>query len=103
MADTADLIRRAQELAKLAEKATPGPWERVGGAAVRERTDSRLIASVYANAQQNANLIASAPEMARILSQLADELERFRNENVRLKGSTFYECPDCGATCMGKG
>ena len=37
-----------------------------------------------------------------ILMGLADELERLRNENARLKGSTMYECPKCGATCMGR-
>ena len=69
MADTADLIRRARELANLFEQYSP----------------------------------RDTAQLARLLGQVADELERLRSENARLKGSTFYECPDCGATCMGKG
>ena len=68
MADTADLIRRARELASM--------WETFGKLGPNAQTPT-------------------------VLRGLADELERLRNENVRLKGSTFYECPDCGATCMG--
>ena len=68
MADTADLIRRARELANLFEQYSP----------------------------------RDTAQLARLLGQVADELERLRSENARLKGSAFYECPDCGATCMGR-
>ena len=107
MPDTTDLIRCARELAKLAdyaEKHTDLPWSAVnesgysGPYCIRDAERDLIASDVYTCW----DLIAAAPEMARILGQLADELERLRNENARLRGSTFYECPDCGATCIGK-
>ena len=111
MADNVtDLIRRARELAKLAEGATPGPWlvespGRVYACEVRHKPSAYLVAAVitpYKDTSADARLIAAAPDMARLLVQLADELERLREENARLRASTFYECPECGATCMGR-
>ena len=111
---TTGLIRRARELAKLAEKATPGPWAIVeisgllihrGDMAYCDESECSCIDDGYiatAERQTDAKLIQAAPDMALLLGQLADELERLRNENARLRGSTFYECPDCGATCMGR-
>jgi len=111
MSDASDLIRRAREMAKLAEEATPGPWRIGEGEAKRRRyrtvmsqSGFRLLSmrTNYLERDADARLIAAAPDMARLLGQLADELERLRSENARLKGSTMYECLDCGATCMGK-
>ena len=109
-----NMIKRARELAKLAEKATPGPWVIVeisgllihrGDMAYCDGPECSCMDDGYiatAERQTDAKLIQAAPDMALLLGQLADELERLRNENARLKGSTFYECPDCGATCMGR-
>lgn len=77
MTDMPDLIRRARELASELHELSK-PWV------------------------HNSDLSDELNESALLLGQLADELERLRNENARLKASTFYECPDCGATCMGR-
>ena len=61
MADTADLIRRARELAAIAARATRHP-------------------APYAS-DEDWEIIANAPDMGRVLTKLADELERLRKEN----------------------
>lgn len=66
MADTADLIRRARELANLFEQYSP----------------------------------CDTAQLARLLAQVADELERLYEENKRLRGSTFHPCEQCGRTVM---
>ena len=119
MADTADLIRRARELAKLAEKATPGPWYARPNpewhrAPWRVDTRERLPEDRYDDGnvclagKHNALLIAAAPEMARLLGQLADELERLSSdwrdrcyqEMLAARGIDFPDdaCPRCKGT-----
>jgi hypothetical protein len=84
-----DLIRRARELAALADNATPGPWkvdctynepvivtdsqhpEDVVGAT----TEDSAIGGWLDATDADLLLIAAAPEMARLLKQMAEELE----------------------------
>jgi hypothetical protein len=54
MSDIQELVKRARELAALADKAIPGPW----------------LVTV------NANYLQAAPNMARLLAEMADELEK---------------------------
>ena len=44
----------------------------------------------------------AASQLALMLTRVTNELERIRSENARLRASTMYECPECGATCMGR-
>lgn len=91
MANIKEVIKRARELAKLREKATPGPWEvkiikdypclvlaiphlSGSGAATIDR---RFI---HDRSDANAHLIAVAPEMAELLERMADELEKLIEE-----------------------
>ena len=116
MADNVtDLIRRARELAKLAEKATPGPWAIVetsgllihrGDMAYCDEPECSCMDDGYiatAGRQADAKLIQAAPDMALLLGQLADELERWRNwaESIcrngdrkhMSKGTHAADCP----------
>jgi hypothetical protein len=64
MSDVKDLIKRAREFVKLADVATPWPWhiDRMSDERYTYRADARLP--------------ASAPEMAKLLGEMADELEK---------------------------
>ncbi len=87
MPDTTDLIRRARELARLAEKATPGPWAIIELSRLLVHRgdieycddpecsclDDGIIAST--EKEEDAVLVRAAPEMAHLLGQLADELD----------------------------
>ena len=88
MATTDDLIKRARELAALADIATPGPWSSEVEATRRlvHKADvgycdapecwcleDGLIATV--EREGDAPLIAAAPEMAMLLRQMAAALE----------------------------
>ena len=88
MRDVRDLIRRARELARLGEWATPGPWSvvecdkqldlyRVSGPTEIDYVDGDYLTGV------DAELIAAAPDMAALLRQLADALEDAREEAIR--------------------
>ena len=88
-----DMIALARELAKLAEKATPGPW---AAHVIPNSTDMWVAGALspegYADicdvktgltrgpveTAANAKLIAATPEMARLLSEMANELEKAR-------------------------
>jgi len=74
---TSDLIRRARELARLAEKATPGPWIEDGdgvSTSFSSPAGDVAVACTVCN-DTDRSLIAAAPDMARLLGQLADELD----------------------------
>ena len=85
-----DMIGRARALARLAEKATQGPW---AAHVIPNSTDMWVAGALspegYADicdvktgltrgpveTAANAKLIAAAPEMAKLLGEMADELE----------------------------
>ena len=105
MADTTDLIRRARELAKLAEKATPGPWHPVdstlsapllGRTVVINHSDGVSSMQIRSRAESRAplendlRLICATHAMARLLGELADELEHLRKPRT-------FQCTVCGA------
>ncbi len=123
MSEVNELIRRARELAALADKATPPPWKcrHVSG---NERRDSDWGAlGIFSESaktlvcgdgdgwdagfvppnEADAALIEAAHEMARLLRQLADELEDWhrwaRNwckhhcEGFRPYGRHYPNCP----------
>ncbi len=92
-------IRRAREIAELAKKAVPGPWEVMeivketddgqkypDGYAILGRiegTDSPMTRFADVGGQEwgenEARLIAAAPEMAALLAQMADRIEALEN------------------------
>jgi len=83
--DRQDLIRRARELARLAEKATPGPWKLIWHGnerypfplTVHTEDDCYWITrDGTVSSEANARLIAASPGMARLLAEMADALER---------------------------
>jgi hypothetical protein len=79
MSDIKELIIRARELAALADKATPGPWwcdSCDGYSVVRGRGYGGDLLSDVREHPQNAKLIAAAPDMARLLGEMVDELEK---------------------------
>ena len=84
-----DMIARARELAKLAEKATPRPWVMFTFREMPPLGSGQYIASTRAHEirrhhevggddKKNAELIAAAPEMAKLLGEMANELEKAR-------------------------
>jgi len=85
--DAQELIRRARELAALADGATPGPWRWMYADTLLESADGRrtvLDHSMLCDecvqrsvdpSERDARLIEAAPEMAALLRQLADALE----------------------------
>jgi hypothetical protein len=90
MADVQDLIERARELAALADDATPGPWEwkhgigapvLIGGGGeywVMKEELSYANSSVSGRplpSEEDKRLIAAAPDMARLLGEMANYLE----------------------------
>jgi len=92
MNDVQELIKRARELAALANKATPGPWRWVAACTRFERDvderasnqrdvlDFSLLCDKCAHkvvvpSIPDSDLIAAAPEMAELLHKLADVLE----------------------------
>jgi len=84
-----DMIQKAREFAALADKATPGPWSaeiEVSGKFVH-RADQEycddpncgcLEAGFVASTEskEDATFIAAAPDMAKLLAEMADELEK---------------------------
>ena len=93
MGKVEDLIERARELAKLAEEATPGPYttevwlsgrliHRAGIAYCNDQRCGCLEAGFVAKAvsPQDARLLAASWDMARLLAEMADELERLSPE-----------------------
>lgn len=96
MGDTKDLITRARQFAALAEKATPGPWKKNGCDCVYSaRTpnpgrnpEGLVFISDVALRSADHDLIAAAPDMARLLGEMADALEQS-------SGPTMW-CPKCG-------
>jgi len=78
---TKDLIQKAHEYVALADKATPGPWI----SEYRTRRVSEVLSTGHKHlphicdaAWENAHLIAAAPDMARLLAEMAGKLERTR-------------------------
>jgi len=70
-----DLIERARKFAALADKATPGPWY-IMGYALRQRGSGYRIAGFDLPPDvEEEDLIAAAPDMAKLLAEMADELE----------------------------
>jgi len=94
MPSTHDLIRRARELAKLREKATPGPWKKTNLSFVRSQVDMSPVASTYTDEQANAKLIAVAPEMAALLERLVETLQDELSEYGQHKPT----CPRASAS-----
>ena len=87
--DRNEMIKRARELAALAEGATPGPWvqewmtqDEDGQLQEPELTGYVVDTSPFMNEVANCRdmgdtaLVAAAPEMAALLEKMADELER---------------------------
>jgi len=118
-----ELIKRARELAALAEKATPGPWEWVQGIGtmVLCRTDEGLAVEwvIKENlshsdpshsggpcpTKENAELIAAAPEMAKLLGKMAEELDHIREQlkwhcRAVTCGNAFYNYRRHGPNCL---
>ena len=85
-----------EDLARLAEAITPGPWRRnientvcnqIDGEHHAICTDQFCYAPEEqqdANAEANARLIAAAPDMHATILALCDELDELRAENERL-------------------
>jgi len=78
MSDVHDMLRRARELAALADNAMPGPWELEPGATRVWLSDAVYVSIVAVDGrpvnEQDKALIAAAPDMVRLLRQLADTL-----------------------------
>ncbi len=84
---TDDLIIRARQLAKLAGGTTPGPWRIVNCGENMYSIYSRAFWTIaktvwdddrgyyHYSMQCDAALMAAAPEMAKLLSKMADALE----------------------------
>jgi len=71
-----DIITRARELAKLAEKATPGRWD---ADHIRGMICGRDHQVWVANTTSwDLPLISRSPEMAQLIGDLADELDNWR-------------------------
>jgi len=89
-----DLIQKAREFAALADKATPGPWAWVNWSArphvcpgvIGDRLGVSVSAHRTRADREDADgmLIAAAPEMAKLLAEMADEQERTRKVLGRL-------------------
>ena len=85
-----DLIEKARKFAALAEKATPGPWEWDGpfldslqgdNAIITEHGASYMDRGDLKKYDMTKRLIAAAPEMAKLLGEMADRLERYEKES----------------------
>lgn len=79
-----ELIAEAKRFMGLAKKATSGPWESVGCGEIYARHAGRFVLRDYSfeglrweppNHFHDAELAASAPEMAKLLDEMADALE----------------------------
>jgi len=79
-----DLIQKARELAALADKATPGPWEWVRWGLYHRGSHTWIIKSEIdpdceqrpiVASEYDEQLIAAAPDMAKLLAEMVDELE----------------------------
>lgn len=90
MDDLAKVIRQARKLVAMSKRATSGPWSirRVEDFPVqRNRTwlyiasNGKQVAAMELASQTVADMrfIATAPEMAKLLERMADELEDARN------------------------
>lgn len=80
-----DMIERAKRMARLADKATSGPWRlryKEGDKVIRliDQYENFVGVEAHKNALTNALLAAAAPEMAKLLGQMADEIERLQEE-----------------------
>ena len=93
MVETDELIKKAREYARLAEKATPAPWfviddidsANLGRAVVGDGW--RVALCNTREEKQNdadATLIAAAPEMALLLAEMASEIEGWRERALAL-------------------
>ena len=92
-----DLIEKARKFAALAEKATPGPWKVMGDKKPLIGVESdptlgkhgKVVIDgdcdgrrVWLNAKKvDLHLCAAAPEMAKLLGEMADRLERYEKES----------------------
>jgi len=88
-----EMVRKAKEFAALAEKATPGPWvwdSGVGAPVLLGADETEWVLKeelVYDNgfgesipSDEDMALIAAAPDMARLLAEMAEVLERLMSE-----------------------
>ena len=73
-----DLIEKARKFAALADKATPGPWYIMGYALRQRGSGCRIAGFDLPPDVEEEDLIAAAPDMAKLLAEMADELERTR-------------------------
>lgn len=84
-----ELIRRARELASLAEKATSGPWSAHWSLRLEMRPSLGVVVTDKDDwdprAPYDARLIAAAPEMAHLLGKIANLIEKLEAENARLR------------------
>jgi hypothetical protein len=78
------LIKRAREFAALADKATPAPWKLIWHGNERypfpltvltEDDCCWITRDGTVSSEANARLITAAPDMARLLGEMADALE----------------------------
>jgi len=104
MIETKPLITRARELAKLREKATPGPWviyweqdaiAYPGDIIVSYRaahTDYSVITHGVYNSPV-AELIAAAPEMAQLLGEMGDAVEKLSSWLDSLEAVAHEDVP----------
>ncbi|RMH78256.1 MAG: hypothetical protein D6681_20180 [Calditrichaeota bacterium] len=72
---TETLLKRARELAALAEKATPGPWHAYDRGTGWDIEETEPPIRGMFEQEADARLAAAAPEMARLLCEMADLLE----------------------------
>jgi hypothetical protein len=100
--DIQGLIRRARELAKVADNATPGPWRAAQAKSgpfklspwwyvVGLPIDGPSTGGDYYS-EADAKLCAAAPEMARLLKQMADALAVCMEKEKEANDATGNHC-----------
>ena len=98
-----DMIERARALARLAEKATPGPWGVDKKANDRYWITARrfwVLAEILRNSHRatypysygaDAKLIAAAPEMAKLLGGMADRIDALEEALKVARDAIYYD------------
>lgn len=110
-----EIVQHARRLAALADKATPGPWKVHWGSRLMMRPSLGVVVTDKDDwdprAPYDARLIAAAPEMAHLLSEMANVVEKLEEENRRLRavadavqeyvanvGCDYTSCEDADCT-----